>query len=77
VILAEVSLETLDPRRNKMRLITFDELREKLANRSRASIYRDIERGQIPKPLKIGRSVYWEETQIREHIKKLLEASND
>jgi predicted DNA-binding transcriptional regulator AlpA len=60
-----------------MRLITFDELREKLANRSRASIYRDIERGQIPKPLKIGRSVYWEETQIREHIKKLLEASND
>ena len=60
-----------------MRLITFDELREKLANRSRASIYRDIERGQIPKPLKIGRSVYWEETQIREHIKKLLEATND
>ena len=60
-----------------MRLITFAELREKLANRSRASIYRDIERGQIPKPLKIGRSVYWEETQIREHIKKLLEASND
>jgi len=60
-----------------MRLITFTELREKLANRSRASIYRDIERGQIPKPMKIGRSVYWEETQIREHIKKLLEASND
>ena len=60
-----------------MRLITFDELREKLANRSRASIYRDIERGQIPKPLKIGRSVYWEETQISEHIRKLLEASND
>ena len=60
-----------------MQLITFAELREKLANRSRASIYRDIERGQIPKPLKIGRSVYWEETQIREHIKKLLEASND
>ena len=60
-----------------MRLITFAELREKLANRSRASIYRDIERGQIPKPLKIGRSVYWEETQIYEHIKKLVEASND
>ncbi len=60
-----------------MRLITFAELREKLANRSRASIYRDIERGQIPKPLKIGRSVYWEETQIREYIKKLMEASND
>lgn len=60
-----------------MRLITFEELRETLANRSRASIYRDIERGCIPKPLKIGRSVYWEETQIREHIKKLLEASND
>ena len=60
-----------------MRLITFDELREKLANRSRASIYRDIERGQIPKPLKIGRSVYWEETQISEHLKDLMEASND
>ena len=60
-----------------MRLITFAELREKLANRSRASIYRDIERGQIPKPLKIGRSVYWEETQISEHLKDLMEASND
>jgi len=60
-----------------MRLITFAELREKLAKRSRASIYRDIERGQIPKPMKIGRSVYWEETQISEHIKKLMEASND
>lgn len=60
-----------------MRLITFAELRQKLANRSRASIYRDIERGEIPKPLKIGRSVYWEETQISEHIRKLLEASND
>ena len=60
-----------------MRLITFDELREKLANRSRASIYRDIERGDIPKPMKIGRSVYWEETQISEHIRKLMEASND
>lgn len=60
-----------------MQLITFAELREKLANRSRASIYRDIERGQIPKPLKIGRSVYWEETQISEHLKDLMEASND
>jgi len=60
-----------------MRLITFDELREKLANRSRASIYRDIERGQIPKPLKIGRSVYWEEAQITQHLQNLLEASND
>jgi len=60
-----------------MRLITFAELREKLANRSRASIYRDIERGQIPKPLKIGRSVYWEEAQITQHLQNLLEASND
>lgn len=60
-----------------MRLITFAELRLKLANRSRASIYRDIERGDIPKPMKIGRSVYWEETQISEHIRKLMEASND
>ena len=60
-----------------MRLINFNELREKLANRSRASIYRDIERGQIPKPLKIGRSVYWEETQITKHLENLLEASND
>ena len=60
-----------------MRLITIAELRLKLANRSRASIYRDIERGDIPKPMKIGRSVYWEETQISEHIRKLMEASND
>lgn len=60
-----------------MRLITFEELREKLANRSRASIYRDIEHGRIPKPIKLGRSVYWEENQITKHLENLLEASND
>ena len=60
-----------------MRLITFEELRATLANRSRASIYRDIERGCIPKPIKLGRSVYWEETQITKHLENLLEASND
>jgi predicted DNA-binding transcriptional regulator AlpA len=60
-----------------VRLLTFSELRQKLANRSRASIYRDIERGYIPKPLKLGRSVYWEEAQITKHIEKLIEAAND
>ena len=60
-----------------MRLITFEELREKLANRSRASIYRDIEQGRIPKPIKLGRSVYWEENQITQHLQYLLDASDD
>lgn len=46
------------------RYLTLDQLREKLGNRGRTSIYRDIEAGRLPKPRKFGARLYWLESQI-------------
>ena len=37
-----------------MKYITLKELSEKLGNRSRSSIYLDIQAGRLPKPVKLG-----------------------
>ena len=39
-----------------------------MLQRSRASIYRDIQRGEFPKPLKQGRSSRWMLSEIIAHI---------
>ena len=44
-----------------MKLITFDELRNKLGGRARSSIYLDLEHARLPTPLKLGGRLYWEE----------------
>ncbi|MBD2803071.1 AlpA family phage regulatory protein [Xenorhabdus sp. M] len=53
---------------------------EKLLNRkqvctvlslSRATLYRKIERGLIPKPLKDGRSSKWKESDLQSYIDSL------
>ena len=35
------------------------------SGRSRASIYRDIQRGHLPPPIKMGEINYWSETALR------------
>ena len=52
-----------------MKLITFDELRNKLGGRARSSIYLDLEHARLPTPLKLGGRLYWEEDQINKWIK--------
>jgi len=48
-----------------MTLIDLTNLRQtKLANRSRSSIYRDLEAGRLPKPVKIGARLYWVEAEV-------------
>lgn len=47
-----------------MRYLTFQDLQAKLGNRSRSSVYRDIEAGRLPKPIKFGARLYWAETDI-------------
>lgn len=44
--------------------LNFNELRAKLGNRGRTSIYRDIELGRLPKPMKFGARLYWKEADI-------------
>lgn len=48
--------------------ISFEKLRTKLGGRSRSSIYRDVERGHLPAPLKIGHRVFWIEQEIDEFL---------
>lgn len=48
--------------------LTFDQLRAKLGNRGRTSIYRDVDHGRLPKPMKIGARCYWIEATVDAHI---------
>ncbi|SDD11579.1 helix-turn-helix transcriptional regulator [Ruegeria marina] len=56
-----------------MKLIGFNELRNKLAGRGRSSIYRDISLGRLPKPRKLGSRLYWVEEEIDAMISNLTE----
>jgi predicted DNA-binding transcriptional regulator AlpA len=47
-----------------MRYLTFRELQVKLGNRGRTTIYRDVEAGRLPRPVKIGSRLYWPEADI-------------
>lgn len=47
-----------------MRYLSFPELQKKIGGRSRSSIYRDLEMGRLPKPIKFGARLYWIESDI-------------
>ncbi len=47
-----------------MNYLSFKELREKLGGRGRTTIYRDVELGRLPKPIKLGSRLYWNEAEI-------------
>ena len=47
-----------------MKYLRINDLREKLGGRARASIYRDVELGRLPRPFKLGSSIYWVESDI-------------
>lgn len=47
-----------------MKYLTFQDLQTKLAGRGRTTIYRDIEAGRIPRPIKLGHRLYWLEADI-------------
>jgi len=47
-----------------MKFLSFDQTRSKLGGRSRSSVYRDIEAGRLPQPIKFGARLYWIEAEI-------------
>lgn len=47
-----------------MKLLNFNELRDALGGRGRTTVYRDIELGRLPQPIKIGGRLYWRESEI-------------
>ena len=54
-----------------MMYLTLRDLQAKLGGRGRTTIYRDIEAGRLPKPLKIGSRLYWPEDEIDAFISEL------
>ena len=50
--------------RLSMRYLSFRDLQEKLGGRGRTTIYRDVELGRLPKPVKLGSRLYWCEAEI-------------
>ena len=57
-----------------MKYLSLAELREKLGGRGRSSIYRDVEAGRLPPPLRLGGKLYWEEGQIDAALQELANA---
>lgn len=54
-----------------IKYISFKDMIAKLGGRSRSSLYRDIEAGRLPKPLKFGGRVFWIETEVDEFLNTL------
>ncbi|MEO0893330.1 MAG: AlpA family phage regulatory protein [Pseudomonadota bacterium] len=50
------------------RYITFIELSAKLGGRSRSSIYRDLENGRIPNPVRLGSRLYWVDEEVDQFL---------
>lgn len=51
-----------------MKYLTLNQLREKLAGRSRSAIYLDLDAGRLPHPLKLGGRLYWIETEVDDYL---------
>jgi prophage regulatory protein len=47
-----------------MHYLSFKGLQVKLGGRGRTTIYKDVELGRLPKPIKIGSRLYWNEADI-------------
>jgi prophage regulatory protein len=47
-----------------MNYLSFPGLQAKIGGRSRSSIYRDIDLGHLPRPIKLGSRLYWNEADI-------------
>ena len=55
-----------------MTLISFPQLQDLLAGRSRSSIYRDVDAGRLPRPMRFGSRLYWDQEQVIQKIEEFL-----
>lgn len=53
-----------EKREGIMKYLNFNDLRAKLGGRGRSSIYRDVECGRLPPPIRIGGRLYWVEEDV-------------
>ena len=52
-------------------LLSMDRLRMKLGGRSRSSIYRDVQAGRLPIPIKRGATLSWREDEVDAAMQRL------
>jgi prophage regulatory protein len=57
-----------------MTYLSFKDLQAKLGGRGRTTIYRDVDLGRLPKPLKIGSRLYWNEADIDATLQSIVSA---
>mgnify|MGYP001308299914 FL=1 len=55
-----------------MTLISFPQLQDLLAGRSRSSIYRDLDAGRLPRPMRFGSRLYWDKSKVLEKLQDFL-----
>jgi predicted DNA-binding transcriptional regulator AlpA len=58
---------------NRMKYFTLADVQKRLGNRGRSSIYRDLEAGRLPAPVKLGGRLYWIESELTEALTRLAE----
>nr|WP_306127314.1 AlpA family phage regulatory protein [Roseovarius sp. MMSF_3350] len=56
-----------------MTYLNLNQLSQKLGGRSRSSLYRDVEAGRIPEPIRLGGRPYWIESQVDDALTKQLQ----
>jgi prophage regulatory protein len=49
-----------------LRYLTIQQLSAKLGGRGRSSVYRDVDEGRLPAPIKFGARLYWVEAEVDE-----------
>ncbi|MGY8791797.1 MAG: helix-turn-helix transcriptional regulator [Pseudomonadales bacterium] len=59
-----------------MKSVSFEQLQEKLGGRSRSAIYVDLEKGRLPKPLKLGRRLYWKDSELDQYLIAMMDDQN-
>lgn len=51
-----------------MKYLTLRQLSEKLGDRSRSSIYRDVAARRLPAPIRLGGRIYWIDAAVDRHL---------
>ena len=53
----------------RIKYLRFEDLCAKLGGRSRSSVYRDLEHGRLPEPIRIGARPLWIEDEVDEFLR--------
>jgi predicted DNA-binding transcriptional regulator AlpA len=54
-----------------MKLLSLPELRARLGNRPKSSLYADVTAGRLPRPIRLGRRAYWVEELVDARLREL------